>query len=99
MDIRFLPSEADDCVMLYIPMIPEANCARIGAAHSLACCRVSTDVYAEPIADSGVNFRIKVEKGGQSAGKITLVNCTDNALLPDEIASADWYGTVVLGYD
>ena len=63
MDIRFLPLEADDCVMLYVPMIPEATCARIDAARSLSSRRISTALYAEPIAHYGVNFQINVEKG------------------------------------
>jgi acetyl-CoA synthetase len=77
--------KAKDCVLIYMPMVPEAAiamlaCARIGAVHSVVFGGFSADSIADRLEDSGAKTIITAD-GGYRRGKIVPLKATvDKAL-------------------
>ena len=74
-----------DCVVIYMPMIPQAAyamlaCSRIGAPHSVIFAGFSRDAIRDRILDADARYVITADEGIR-AGKITeLKNIVDAGL-------------------
>ncbi len=75
----------NDCVMIYMPMVPEAAvamlaCARIGAVHTVVFGGFASESIVDRLEDSGAKFIITAD-GGWRRGKIVpLKPVIDHAL-------------------
>ncbi len=74
-----------DCVLIYLPMIPEAAiamlaCARIGATHSVVFGGFSADSIRDRIADSKAVMVITADGGYRRGSIVPLKKNVDDAL-------------------
>jgi acetyl-CoA synthetase len=80
-----LGAKSGDCIVIYMPLVPEAiiamhACARIGAVHSVVFGGFSAISLRDRIEDAGARFVITAD-GGKRGGKlIELKAATDHAL-------------------
>jgi acetyl-CoA synthetase len=74
-----------DCVVIYLPMIPEAAvallaCARIGAIHSFVFAGFSPHGLRDRIKDSGAEIVITADEGMRNGHKVPLKVNMDEAV-------------------
>ena len=83
--LRSLGVSHKDCVVIYMPMIPEAvfamlACSRIGATHCVVFGGFSSNALAERIKDSQSEFIITADEGIRAGKIIPLKENVDKAL-------------------
>ncbi len=98
--LKQLGVQADDRVMIYLPMIPEAvfamlACARIGAVHSVVFAGFSAEALADRIDDCQASLVITADEGRRGGKRIALKNTVDKAL---ELAKTRVDGVLVVPY-
>ena len=74
-----------DCVLIYMPMIPEAAiamlaCTRIGAVHTVVFGGFSAESIKDRLADSGATAVITADGGYRRGAIVPLKNTVDAAL-------------------
>ena len=80
-----LGAKSGDCVVIYMPLVPEViiamhACARIGAVHSVVFGGFSAISLRDRIEDAGARFVITADGGNRGGKLIELKAATDKAL-------------------
>ncbi len=80
-----LGAKPGDCVVIYMPLVPEViiamhACARIGAVHSVVFGGFSAISLRDRIEDAGARFVVTADGGNRGGKLIELKAATDHAL-------------------
>ncbi|MEO8308359.1 MAG: acetate--CoA ligase [Pseudomonadota bacterium] len=80
-----LGAKSGDCIVIYMPLVPEAivamhACARIGAVHSVVFGGFSALSMRDRIEDAGARFVITADGGTRGGKLVELKAATDKAL-------------------
>lgn len=101
--LKSLGVKKGDRVIIYMPMIPEAQyamlaCARIGAVHSVVFGGFSAEVLAERIIDTGAKLAITAD-GATRNGSFYMLKPTLDAALQTSAAAAICKTVVVVEHN
>ncbi|MBJ7423314.1 MAG: acetate--CoA ligase [Akkermansiaceae bacterium] len=77
--------KAKDCVLIYMPMVPEAAiamlaCARIGAVHNVVFGGFAAEAIADRLEDSGAKVVVTADGGWRRGKVVALKPVVDEAL-------------------
>jgi acetyl-CoA synthetase len=83
--LQALGAKPGDCVVIYMPLVPEViiamhACARIGAVHSVVFGGFSAISLRDRIEDAGARFVVTADGGNRGGKLIELKAATDKAL-------------------
>jgi acetyl-CoA synthetase len=83
--LQALGAKPGDCVVIYMPLVPEViiamhACARIGAVHSVVFGGFSAISLRDRIEDAGARFVVTADGGNRGGKLIELKAATDHAL-------------------